>query len=147
MKMDDILTNYLAENGVATILGDDDVLTRVNTTDNKSDAKVMELLEKSSKGKDYLIMLIFFSVLTVSSILIYKIAFDTTGVLMKYYVPLIIVFIGIMHKLWKDKIRIEKLTILLFLLPKVERLKLILAILDDSKEVNLNKLVSRFKLK
>jgi len=52
-----------------------------------------------------------------------------------------------MHKLWKDKIRIEKLTILLFLLPKVERLKLILAILDDSKEVNLNKLVSRFKLK
>lgn len=146
MKTTNILSKYLTDNGVITKMGDGDELSGVNTSDDNSDAKVIELLEKSAKEKDYLIILIFALVLTVCSILAYKIAVDVSGKIMLICVPLIIVFVGIMHKLWKDKVRIEKLTILLFVLPKVQRLKLIMAILKDTNEVNLNDLVKKIRL-
>jgi hypothetical protein len=144
MTVNEILLQYLADNGVANIMGSHDILENADKQINESDEKVIDNLNRKIDRNNIYFIAMLVALLIALSLLIYK-AFkqlaDTLST--SFCIGAALTIIAMMHRIWRDRERSIMVRDTLPLLEKKDRLKVVLALTDKSRDLDM----SQFRLK
>jgi len=139
MTVNKILLQYLADNGVANIMGSNDILKNADTQINESDQKLIDNLNRKIDRNNIYFIAMLVTLLIVFSLLIYKAFKQVADTLTtSFCIGAALTIIAMMHRIWRDRERSIMVRDTLPLLEKKDRLKVVLAQTDKSRDLNMN---------
>jgi hypothetical protein len=136
MTVNDILTQYLVQNGAANPMGTEDLLAQADKELNETDPALMQALERKGGERDLYALIILALLVVTFLVIIYKMIVDIRNDYTVFFcLGLVIIVVGAMHRVWRDKMKIHFLLRAFPLLDKKDRLKIANAYTKDTDKV------------